>query len=81
MLSNHCTKLENALLARVLELPGLTTKILCLALYRLRKSQGLCVITGCPNKRIDGQARCVKHQQKNREYAKRFMTKPEEVEE
>ena len=69
MLAMNLTRVENEILARILEMPGLTTRILRSAMYRLRKQSGLCITTGCRRNALPNEARCEHCQSLNRLYA------------
>lgn len=65
----NLTRAENEILARILDIPGLTLHVLKSAMYRLRKQSGKCITAGCGKESLPNKVRCEHCQELNRQYA------------
>lgn len=69
MLSLNLTRSENELLSRIIDMPGITVRILRSAMYQLKKRTGQCITTTCKRKALPNEVRCEHCQRLNRQYA------------
>jgi len=62
---------ENALAMRIMQMEGVTLRIIRKVVYLIRKRSGMCIEDGCPREAVVGQSRCEHHRAKNLESVKR----------
>lgn len=65
------TPQENSLAIRIMQMEGVTLRILRKVIYLVRKRDGKCIEDGCPRDAVVGQARCEHHRKMNLESVKR----------